>query len=80
MAVENDGTGGGIWQSTDSGGTWSQLVTLTQKWGAISVSPDFTKQLAVVTDGNLWQSTDSGACMDGETQPVLRGQLDGAIK
>ena len=54
---------GNIWTSTNSGGTWTEDISVgsIKKWYSITSSSDGTKLAAVVNVENIWTSTDSGA-------------------
>jgi hypothetical protein len=76
VAMSDDGTKqtaaasvGDIWVSSDSGGTWTQDVSVggTKAWASVTLSSDGTKQTAVATGDYIWVSTDSGGTWTQDT-------------
>ncbi len=65
-ALEVDGDGrvfagtlfGGLWRSSDSGGTWQRVLTSQNEVFRLAISSDTI--YAAAGDGNLWSSSDGG--------------------
>lgn len=53
------GWNGGIYRSTDGGGTWANRLSASFR-GAIAITPDGTRIIAVQRPGAVFTSTDSG--------------------
>jgi photosystem II stability/assembly factor-like uncharacterized protein len=65
----NTGQISGIWTSTDSGATWTEVTSIggAKSWYGITSSSDGTKLAASVWGGNIWTSADSGATWTEDT-------------
>jgi hypothetical protein len=61
QAATTNEYGGWIYESTDSGATWTPSISYPAGWFDIAMSSDGVKQAAVVTGGQIYVSTDSGA-------------------
>jgi hypothetical protein len=53
--------GGGIWVSSDGGGSWEQTSAPSNSWMGVASSSDGTKLVAVALMAGIYVSADSGA-------------------
>ena len=60
MVAAANGGSGALYNSTDSGKTWTPTSPVSGQWQAVASSADGTKLVAAITGGNIYTSTNSG--------------------
>jgi hypothetical protein len=60
MVAAANGGSGALYNSTDSGKTWSSTSPVSGQWQAVASSADGTKLVAAIAGGNIYTSTNSG--------------------
>ena len=79
-AVAAVGSGGGIYTSSDAGGSWSQTsAPITLNWWSVASSSDGSKLVAAAGSGDIYTTLDAGGSWIRATGKKIKGLSQVAI-